>query len=488
VGVSVIGGGFSGISASCFLAAGGCQVDLFERHEQLGGRCRVLKAEGFSFDMGPSWYWMPDVFEQFFGSFGKHPSDYYDLVQLDPAFQLVFKGDSFSVPASAVEIEQLFEQIEPGSAGKLRKFLEDGAQKYAVGVGQLVYRPSHSWTEFLQPSLMVQAIQLRLFRSMRSHVSAYFKDERLRMLMEFPVLFLGAMADRIPALYSLMNYAAFAKGTWYPVGGMGEIVKGMEKLARSLGVEVKTGVTMEHIHVKNGMATALKANGQTFHTEGVIASGDYHHMEQRLLPEAYRNYSEAYWQKRVFAPSCLLFYLGVSRKIDKLQHHNLFFDASFDAHGRAIYEQPSWPDDPLFYVCCPSKTDKSVAPEGMENLFVLVPVAAGLAETEEIKQQYLDKVITRMEQFSGTSFKDQIIYTKSYCVQDFEKDYFAYKGNAYGLANVLLQTAFLKPAMRNKKVQNLFYAGQLTVPGPGVPPALISGQVAAGELLKQMKR
>ena len=481
--VSVIGSGFSGLSTACFLAQQGHQVTVFEKNSSIGGRARMFEAEGFLFDMGPSWYWMPDIFENFFKQFGKTSSNYYELEQLDPGFQMFFgKDDVIKVPAKTEDIYTLFESIEKGSADQLRKFLAEGEFKYKVGMQQLIYKPSFSWLEFANWEVISGATKLHMFKSVSSYVRSFFKNERLVLLMEFPVLFLGAMANQIPALYSLMNYAALSLGTWYPKGGMVEIVKAMESLALDLGVDFVTDCEVKKINISDKRAKILNTSKGIFQTDGIVASGDYHHIETKLLDEQFRNYDENYWQKKTFAPSCLIFYIGVNKKINKLEHHNLFFDTPSDDHAREIYETPKWPNNPLFYVCCPSKTDDKVAPEGMENLFLLIPIAPGLTDTEEIRNEYFEKIIKRMEHICGDSIQSHIVYKRSYCINDFVADYNAYKGNAYGLANTLAQTAVLKPSMKNKKVKNIFYAGQLTVPGPGVPPALVSGQVAAEQL------
>jgi len=481
--ISIIGSGFSGLAAACFAAKEGHDVTLFEKNDSLGGRASVFKAEGFTFDMGPSWYWMPDVFENFFAQFGKSASDYYQLKQLDPGFQMIFGKDNLvEIPASMEELEKVFEQIEPGSSLALRKFLKEAEFKYRVGMKDLVYKPAFSWLEYANLDVMKGMLQANLFSSVSTYVRKYFKDERLVALMEFPVLFLGAMAEKIPALYTMMNYSALVQGTFYPEGGMASIINGMKELAESLGVTFRKGVAVEEIAVSGGLVSGLKTTAGLHRADGLIAAADYHHVEQALLEERYRNYDEAYWNKKTFAPSCLIYYVGVSKKIKKLLHHNLFFDADFERHSREIYDQPQWPEHPLFYVCCPSKTDPLVAPDGMENLFILVPVATGLKDDEATREGYFSGIIRRMEEFCGEKFADQVVYKRTYCISDFENDYHAYKGNAYGLANTLSQTAVLKPSLKNKKLKNMFYTGQLTVPGPGVPPALISGQVAAEQL------
>lgn len=487
--VSVIGSGFSGLASACFAAKSGHQVTVFEKNEHIGGRARAFSAEGFMFDMGPSWYWMPDVFDKFFEQFGKKTSDYYDLKKLDPGFQIIYgKDDILKIPANQVELFDIFEQIEKGSAEKLKTFLTEAEFKYNVGMQQLVYKPAYSWMEFATLDVLKGVAKSNIFSTVSSYVRKSFKDHRLVSLLEFPVLFLGAMPDKIPALYTLMNYAALAQGTFYPIGGMTKIIEGMHELALELGVNFKTNTAIEKITVIDKKVNALQSSSGSHLTDALIASADYHHVEQHLLDAEYRNYDEGYWDKKTFAPSCLIYYIGVNKKIKNLLHHNLYFDTDFEKHSQEIYQNPQWPSDPLFYVCCPSKTDDSVAPEGMENLFILVPIATGLKDGERQRSDYFDKLIKRIESHTGEEFADNIVYKKSYCVDDFIKDYNAYKGNAYGLANTLMQTAVLKPKMRNKKVVNMFYTGQLTVPGPGVPPSLISGQIVAEQINLYLKK
>lgn len=487
--VIVIGSGFAGLSAATSLAHKGYDVTILEKNAIPGGRARQFEAEGFLFDMGPSWYWMPDVFEQYFASFGKKPSDYYDLVRLDPSYSIYFgKDDRMDVPANMAELEAMFERYEPGSSGNLRKFLSQARYKYEVGMNEFVRKPSHSIFEFADIRILISLFRLQMFRSMSSYVRKLFKNEQLIQLLEFPVLFLGATPEKTPALYSMMNYADMALGTWYPLGGMHKIVEAMAALAKEKGVKLELNREVKQIYVPNGHATKVVTDRGEYEADIVVGGADYHHVEQHLLDAKHRRYSKNYWNKRVMAPSSLLFYLGINRKLSGLHHHNLFFDADFTRHAIEIYDQPKWPTEPLFYVCAPSVTDSAIAPAKHENLFVLLPLAPGLEDTEELREKYFDIVMARLEDLSGQEIRRHIIYKRSFAHRDFARDYHAFKGNAYGLANTLMQTAFLKPKLRSKKVKNLFYTGQLTTPGPGVPPSLISGQVVAHEIAKTFKR
>jgi phytoene desaturase len=484
--VVVIGSGFAGLSAACFMAKAGWHVTVLEKNEQPGGRARQLKAHGFTFDMGPSWYWMPDVFEKFFASFGKRVTDYYHLRRLDPSYRVYGRDQSINVPANFEELKSLFESLEPGSSKQLEKFLAEAEYKYAVAMQRLVYQPGLSVTELLDWSVISQVGKLDLFSSMKTHVAKYFKHPLLQQLMEFPGLFLGAMPSRLPALYSLMNYADSIGGTWYPLGGMYKIVEAMYELAQSLNVAFRFNEPVTSINIVSGSARSVTTAKRVYDADVVIGAADYHHIETKLLDAKYRSYSPAYWGNRTMAPGCLLYYVGLNKRIPNLSHHTLFFDSDFKQHSEEIYNDRRWPSKPLFYMCAPSVTDNSVAPAGCENLFLLIPVAAGLSnDSTEIREKYFESIINRVEQKLDVQIKNSIVYKRSYAYSDFSNDYNSFKGNAYGLANTLMQTAVLKPKCRSKKVKNLFYTGQLTVPGPGVPPSLVSGEVVATQILKQ---
>ncbi|MBT30142.1 MAG: phytoene dehydrogenase [Thalassobius sp.] len=484
--IIVIGAGFAGLSAAISLADKGYSVKILEKNSVAGGRARYFKEQGFTFDMGPSWYWMPDVFENFFNRFGKKTSDYYELVRLDPSYRVFFgKDDYLDIPAEMQAMNQLFESLELGSSAKLQEFLKQAAYKYEVGINNLVYKPGQSLMEFMDVKLLSDVIKMDIFQSFSKHVRKFFKNDKLIRLIEFPILFLGATPENTPALYSLMNYADIALGTWYPKGGMHKIIEAMVSLAKEKGVEIITDEEVKVFDIDNKDIKKVITKNAEFEADVVVAGADYHHIDKQVLPEDYSNYTEGYWDKRVMAPSSLIFYVGLSKKLKNLIHHNLFFDRDLGPHAVEIYENPKWPTEPLFYVSVTSKTDDTVADEGMENVFILMPVAPDLEDNEEIREKYFNIIVDRIEKITGEKFREHIVYTRSYAHKDFKKDYHAFKGNAYGLANTLMQTAILKPGLKNKKLNNLYYTGQLTVPGPGVPPSLISGIVVADEVEKQ---
>lgn len=476
--IAVIGSGFSSLAAASYLAKAGHKVTLFEKNKTFGGRARQLKKDGFIFDMGPTWYWMPDVFERFFGDFNKKPEDYYDLIKLGPAYSVYFgKNEAITIADSLEKIKETFEEHEKGGAAKLQKFIDAALDNYNIAIKDLVYRPGISPLELVTPKTALKVGQF--FSTIARDVRATFKNPHLVAILEFPVLFLGAKPSNTPAFYSFMNYADFGLGTFHPKNGMYSVVQGMVDLAVELGVDMKSDQNVEAIIVEQGQAKGVKVNGSVKAFDMVLSGADYHHTET-LLPMQYRQYSERYWSKRTFAPSSLLFYVGFDKKIEQVEHHTLFFDVPFAKHAESIYDDPSWPEEPLFYASFPSKTDQSAAPSGKEAGIFLIPLAVGLEDTPELREAYFQKIMKRFEDLTGQSVKKSIIFKESFCLNDFINDYNSYKGNAYGLANTLMQTAFLRPKLKSKKVDGLFFTGQLTVPGPGVPPSLISGKIVSG--------
>ncbi len=480
--ILIIGAGFSSLAAAAYLAKAGNQVVIYEKNDTVGGRARQLQRDGFSFDIGPTWYWMPDVFERFFNDFNKKPSDYYELIKLSPAYSVYFgNNDYITIEDTLEKICAAFEKEEQGSSIKLKKFIAQAQDNYNIAIKDLVYRPGVSPLELVTPATAKKIGQF--FSTISKDVRKSFKNPRLVSILEFPVLFLGAKPSDTPSFYSFMNYADFGLGTFHPKDGMYTVIEGMKNLAIELGVTINTSQDISEIITENNTATGIVANGNKIDGDIILSGADYHHTET-LLPKKLRQYSEKYWESKTFAPSSLLFYVGFDKKIENVEHHTLFFDVDFAAHAKEIYDNPQWPKDPLFYASFPSKTDSIAAPEGKEAGIFLIPLAPGLEDTKELREKYFEMIMNRFEKLTNQEVKNSVIFKESFCVNDFVEAYNSYKGNAYGLANTLLQTAFLRPKLKSKKVNNLFFTGQLTVPGPGVPPSLISGKLVAGLIEK----
>ena len=482
--VTVIGAGFSGLSAACYLADAGANVTVVDRHPQAGGRARTWEKDGFRFDMGPSWYWMPDIFARFFEAFGHRVSDHYDLRRLDPSYRVVWeRGEPWDVPAGLDALRRFFGDKEPGAEQGFDGFLAETKYIYETATQDYLLRPSLSLFEFFDARLVVELYKLRMLRSMHSYAQGFFRDPRLVQLVEWPVLFLGASAKDTRAMYALMSYADMALGTWYPMGGMHRIIEGMVSVAEERGVRFRLGEPVREITLAGRKTTGVRTDAGAIRSDAVVATADYHHVERELLPKRARQIPERAWKRKTMSPSSLLFYLGVKGSLEGIPHHTLFFDEDLDRHMDAVYQHPRWPARPLFYACAPSRTDPSLAPAGHETLFLLVPLAPGLQDDEAARERTYHVCMERLEKHLGRPLREQVVLKRSYAMRDFEADYAAFQGNAYGMANTLRQTGPLKPPLRSRKADGLYFAGQLTVPGPGMPPSLISGELSAKVLL-----
>ncbi|MEM1259821.1 MAG: phytoene desaturase family protein [Bacteroidota bacterium] len=480
--VIIIGSGFSSLSSACYLAKAGFDVSVFEKNSTVGGRARQLIKDGFTFDIGPSWYWMPDIFEKFFADFGKSTSDYYQLDKLDPAYKIFFSDDVVTIGDCMDKICEEFERIETGSSKDLRAFINKAQENYSIAINKIVLKPGISPLELVTKDTVLRVDQF--FKTISQEVRKRFKNPKLISTLEFPVLFLGAKPSKTPSFYSFMNFADFGLGTWHPKGGMYQIILAMKSLAQELGVHFYINSPVEKIEVSEDRVTGIVSKGKQYKADIIISGADYHHSET-LLDKKYRQYTEKYWHSKTYAPSSLLFYVGFGKKLENIEHHNLFFDTDFQLHAEEIYDDPKWPSQPLFYANFPSKTDGSMAPKGKEAGFFLIPIAPGLEDTQSLRDQYFDIIIDRFEKRTQQNVQEHILFRESFCVNDFVEQYNSFKGNAYGMANTLSQTAFLRPNLKSSKVENLYFTGQLTVPGPGVPPSLISGKLVSGLAIKK---
>lgn len=484
--IVIIGSGFSSLSASCYLAKQGYDVTILEKNGTIGGRARQYKKNDFVFDIGPTFYWMPDVFESFFKDFNKTTKDYYNLIKLNPAYQIYFgKKDSIHIADNLEDIKQTFENIERGSGKKLQEFINKAHINYTIAIKDLVYKPGEHIFEIINKKTLFKLHEFIL--TIKKQVSGYVKNKKLQKILEFPVLFLGAKPSNTPSFYNFMNYADFKLGTWHPEGGMYEVVKAMTSLAKSLDVKIITNSEVKYIEIDEKKVRGVKTFNDFYSCDILLSGADYHHTET-LLPKYLRQYSETYWDKKTFAPSALLFYVGFDKKIKNVSHHTLFFDTDFEEHAKTIYDTKEWANKPLFYASFPSITDASVAPKDKEAGIFLIPIAPDVNDTPEIREHYFNQLIDRIENITRESIKNSILFKESYCVKNFKDDYNSYKGNAYGLANTLTQTHVLRPKLKSKKVDNLFFCGQLTVPGPGVPPSIISGKIVSDLILKYEKK
>ncbi len=476
----VIGAGFAGMAAAAFLARQGREVVVLEKLDMPGGKARVWAEQGFVFDMGPSWYLMPEVFDNFFAQFGQNREDYYRLKRLDPYYRVFFSDQEIvDIKNNPTHNKEVFNSFESGSGAKLEEYLEAAAYKYDVAMREFMYRDYRSVFQFLNRRMMTEGIKLDMFSPLDNYVQKYFQDRRARQILEYAMVFLGNSPYNAPALYSIMSHVDFNLGVWYPEGGMGRVADAFYRLARKEGVKFSFKHEVKALKTEGSRVTGVVTEHGDFEADLVLATADYAHVETELLPPAKQTYSQKYWDGKVLAPSMLLAYLGVNKKIDTLAHHNLYLAKDWAVHFEQIFDRPTWPHDPCYYVGCPSRTDSTVAPPGKENIFFLIPIAIGLEDTPEIREKVFNRSIEHFEKLTGESIREHLQVKRLFSLQDFAQDYHAYNGTALGLAHTLKQTAVYRPGHRSKKLKNLYYAGQYNHPGVGVPMVLISAQIAA---------
>jgi phytoene desaturase len=483
--VVVVGAGFGGLSAACLLSSKGYDVTVLEKNSGAGGRARVYREKDFVFDMGPSWYLMPEVFDSYFELFGKRREDYYDLFRLDPYYQVFFEGGQRArITANIDDTLAAFEAFEPGGADNLKRYLAGAKYKYDVAMREFLHRDYRTVFDFLNKRLMTEGLKLNVFSSLDKYVSKYFSSDQAKKILEYAMVFLGNSPTNAPALYSIMSHVDLNLGVWYPKGGLYAVVEGLLKLAAETGVKIRYDAEVRRIVHRGGRAAGVETAEGEMAADIVLVNADYAHTELELLDEEGRSYSRGYWDKAVWAPSMFIAYLGTNRKIGALEHHNLYFAKAWERHFTEIFDRPAWPGNPSFYASCPSRTDPLAAPAGKENIFLLVPVAPGLEDTEEIREEYFEKAMDRFEGIIGEKIRPHLVVKRIYSQRDFIADYHAWKGTALGLAHTLRQTAVFRPARRSKKIKGLYFSGHYTHPGVGVPMTFISSRIAAEEIRK----
>nr|WP_321261536.1 phytoene desaturase family protein [uncultured Sphaerochaeta sp.] len=479
----VIGGGFGGLSTAALLARDGWNVTLVEKNAQLGGRARYWEKDGFTFDMGPSWYLMPEVFEHYFSLFGKQREDYYDLSPIDPYYKVFFEGgETACLTPRFDENQKLFESFEKGGGKALKAYMQQSTYKYDLAMEDFLYRDYKHIGQFFNRRLMTEGLRLGVLGKLDSFVSNYVKDYRAKQILEYAMVFLGTNPAQAPAIYSIMTHVDLNLGVFFPQKGMAGAAAGFASLCKELGVELVTGAEVLKVLTEGNRAVGVETNKGTFLADVVVSSADYHHSDTNLLEDKHRTYSDSYWEKRVVAPSMFIAYLGIGRELKGLEHHNLYFAKNWNTHFDAIFKNPDWPKDPCFYLSCISKTDPSSAPEGCENVFLLVPVAPGLVDTEEQRNAYFEHIADHVQNVTGEDLRKDLLVKRLYSHRDFISDYHAYKGTALGLSHTLMQTAVFRPRHQNKTVKNLYYTGQYTHPGVGVPMVLIASELIAKEI------
>ena len=480
----VIGAGYSGLAAACLLSGDGWRVTVVEKNSQCGGRAQVYREKGFAFDMGPSWYLMPPAFERLFKRLGKIPEECYTLVRLDPSYRIFSRGERVDVKPDLTKNKALFDRLESDGYNKVVRYLSRAEKQYRISVGNFLYRDYMSVFDLLTPGFLIKGIQLGLFRSVEQLAEKAFESDLIRKIMGYTMVFIGGSPGKTPGMYSLMSYIDLHQNVWYPMGGMNVPAAALEDVARESGADFLYDTPVTDVVVESGTAKGVRTAAGELRADIVISNADYYHTETDLLEPGMRTYRGSYWARRTVAPSAFIIYMGLNKKMEGLLHHNLYFHDDWNEHFETIFDRPRWPSHFSYYVSCPSRTDPSVAPGGCENLFFLVPVAPDLDDSDEIREGFYDKVLGHFEKLVGENIRPHIVLRRIFSHRDFKAAYNAYMGSAFGLAHTLFQTAVFRSPHASKKVRNLYFTGQYTHPGVGIPMTLISAEVLAGRIKK----
>lgn len=495
--VVVIGGGIAGLATAALLAEEGHTATVLEARDETGGRAGSWEQDGFRFDTGPSWYLMPEVFDHFFRLLGTSAAAELDLVPLSPAYRVYFEHHDtpLDVESGRDAATALFEKIEPGAGARLSAYLDSAGDAYDLAVTRFLYDTYEGTAGLRDPALLKRLPTLAplLAGRLSTFVARRFADPRLRQVLGYPAVFLGGSPFGVPALYHLMSHLDLDEGVLYPRGGFTEVIGAIERLATARGVRIETGAEVAEILTTDAATTGVRlADGRIVEADVVVSTADLHHTETALLPRALQSYPEPWWERRTPSPGALLLMLGVRGGLSQLAHHTLVFTEDWRGNFDAIFgSDPRIPDPASIYVCRPSATDDTVAPDGHENLFVLVPVPAepGLGRGgfdgagDAAVEQAADAVIAQLARWCGIpDLAERVVVRRTVAPGDFEADLHAWRGNSLGLAHTLGQSAVFRPRNASPKVSGLYYAGASVLPGIGLPMCLISAELVVKRL------
>lgn len=480
--VIIIGAGIGGIATANLLAKAGYSVTVLEKNAQPGGRAGVLRKNGFTFDTGPSWYLMPEVFEHYFDLLGKSVHDELDLTKLTPAYKVFFeKASPLVITGDSGTDAATFESIEKGSGTKLKEYIEKGDRIYTLSLRHFLYTNFTSIRDFTKSDILRRGHTMtRLaFTPIDSYVRKFVTDYRLRQILEYPMVFLGSSPFSAPAIYSLMSALDFKEGVYYPQGGLYTIIERLVIAGNELGVQFRYNAPVQRIATRDDEVSGVTLeSGEHMSADIVISNADLHFTETQLLEEKNRSYPASYWSKHEAGPSALLMYLGVKGSLPELEHHNLFFVDDWKKNFDAIFNDKKLPTPASIYICKPSATDPSVAPKGHENVFVLVPLPPGVDLDNDALERACSGYLQQIEQQLGIKdLRKRIVTKELFGPNDFSNKFNAWQNTALGPSHILKQSALFRTPNKSRKVKNLYYVGGSTTPGIGLPMCLIGAEL-----------
>lgn len=481
--VIVIGAGYGGMAIANLLGKAGYSVVVLEKNDEPGGRIAVIKKDGYVFDIGPSWYLMPEVFEQYYSLFDASANERLELIRFTPGYKVFFddKPEVF-IQGDVGKDKAVFEAIEPGAGKKLEDYVRRSSIAYHLAVKQFLYNNFSSPKDLVSWQVIKNAhrmIPLAL-GNLDRYVSRYFKDQRLKQLLEYHMVFLGSSPFQAPAIYTLMSHLDFISGVYYPKRGMLSLVDDMKALGTEYDITYRCATSVKRIVTNDGLSTGVELeNGEIIDADIVVSNADLYHTETKLLDETARSFGESYWKKRQPGPGALLVSLGIKGVLPELVHHNLYFVDDWRGNFKAIYEDQSVPSAPSMYVCNPTKTDPFLAPDGNENVFILIPLPAGVSLDDKQEEDIANKAVAQFSKVSGIGDLESRIVTKHIFGPDDFKDRFnAWDYNAFGgESHLLRQSIFMRTPNQSKKIKNLYYVGAGTLPGIGLPMCLIGAEL-----------
>jgi phytoene desaturase len=493
----VIGAGIGGIATAARLAKNGYDVTVLEKESTPGGRCNQLIRDGHRFDIGPTLFLMPEIWEETFTSLGERMSDHLELKRIDPTYKVHFDdGLQLELTSNIGEMQTQLEKVEKTAFAGFLSYIAEGSRHYKMSVEKFVGRNFYNIFEYFSLGNLPLLFQLKALKKHYANTNRFFKDERLKAAFTFQNMYLGLSPYDAPATYSLLQYTELAEGVWYPIGGMYAGIQALVSIAEKLGVKFIYNAPVKKLNVKSSKAGSERSrriesvklqDDREFTADIFVGNADLPYIYKELLP---KNKEAKKLDNKLYTCSTIMFYWGVDREYPQIAHHNVFLGADYKASFDQIFNDHTLPEVPSFYVHAPARTDNAAAPKGQETLYVLVPVGHLDARSEQDWEALVNRarqtVLTRLAKEMGAgSLKEHIKFEIVYQPKVWKERFNLEKGAAFGLSHNFWQVGYLRPQNRHKQYKNLYFVGASTHPGTGLPIVLLSARLTTERILKE---